>query len=40
MPLFDNTNIIRLFLYWKDPIGDMVDLDLSSVFFNEEFEYR
>lgn len=39
MPLFDNTNIIRLFLYWKDPIGDMVDLDLSSAFFNEEFEY-
>lgn len=39
MPLFDNTNIIRLFLYWKDPKGDMVDLDLSSVFFNEEFEY-
>ncbi len=30
---------IRMFIYWKEPKGDRVDIDLSASLYNEDWEY-
>jgi len=32
-------NIFRFFVYWKDGIGETIDLDLSASFFDENFNH-
>lgn len=41
-PIRDDTNIIRTFLYWKEPsnYNDSIDLDLGAVFYNEDFHIK
>lgn len=37
MDLAKESNIVRLFLYWQEEKGRTTDLDLSAVFYDEEF---
>lgn len=35
----EKANIIRAFVYWKEPEGDRTDLDLSAVFYDKDFNF-
>ena len=35
--LKDTATTVRAFLYWKDPSGRNVDLDLSAIFYDKDF---
>lgn len=39
IPIDENTNTLRLFMYWKQPSDQRVDIDLSSVFYDSDWEY-
>lgn len=32
----ETTKVLRSFVYWKEPVGDRTDLDLSAVLYDEE----
>jgi len=39
IPIDENTNTLRLFMYWKQPSDQSVDIDLSSVFYDSDWKY-
>lgn len=39
-PLAEGKDVVRLFIYWKDQGGNRVDLDLSAVYFDADFNYK